>query len=235
MDFKPWIHYMSLLILLPLWATAQNYYHIGLEDGLNERSGSQAFMDQNGLMWLTTASGIHTYDGYKIKLINTRANGAGDRFSNMIEDLDGDIWYYRSTALVEIDLHTHKVTEHFIQEPLRCFFIDYDGTPVIINDKNVFLSYEKGTWTKNNKWNDITINNPDYYKITIQKIGNNAYIINEGPYDKILLDANHKIIRTFGPEHFQVDQSIALSGATIHIDKSGAFWAKLPEYGLTQW
>lgn len=135
MDLKPWILHFIWLCLFPSLVMGQNYRHIGLEDGLNEREGGQALMDRTGLMWLTTNSGLHTFDGYEVKHFKTKINTAGDRLTALVEDKNGNIWYRRNSALIEIDLYTHVITEHFINDDIKTFFFDYDDNP-IVRDKS---------------------------------------------------------------------------------------------------
>lgn len=56
-----------LFFLFPIWASAQTYKYIGIEDGLSNRRISNIQKDTQGYMWLLTSEGIDRYNGKDIK------------------------------------------------------------------------------------------------------------------------------------------------------------------------
>lgn len=59
-----------LFFLFPIWASAQTYKYIGIEDGLSNRRIFNIQKDAEGYMWFLTNEGMDRYNGKDIKHYN---------------------------------------------------------------------------------------------------------------------------------------------------------------------
>lgn len=91
---------LALLLVLPLWGQqavqAQNYKHIGVENGLSNRRVFAIQKAGKGYMWFLTQDGIDRYDGKNIKHYYLRNNGQEENsqwnLTWLYTDTKGCLW-----------------------------------------------------------------------------------------------------------------------------------------------
>ena len=72
------------------------FQHLGVKDGLNNPRIYDIFQDKKGFLWFGAVSGVHRYDGLKIKLLRKDGVEAhqitGAQVKTFLEDRQGRLW-----------------------------------------------------------------------------------------------------------------------------------------------
>ena len=115
-------------------------YRWNQKDGLPDRNLFALLQDRKGLMWMSSKSGLFTFDGFsfrKVDMVNKQLGNA--LIARMAEDKDGNIWLVKfENGLFTIDIF-NPATQRL--SPLHVF-LGKDKPIVIPETVNQFLLYQ---------------------------------------------------------------------------------------------
>ncbi|SHF35997.1 two-component regulator propeller domain-containing protein [Dysgonomonas macrotermitis] len=93
-----------------------DFFHLNSSNGLSNNQVECIFKDSKGFMWFATNSGLNRYDGRNFKIFKHNKHDINstpvDRYSNIQEDANGNLWLYYSG--IDYYIYNYK-TERFIR------------------------------------------------------------------------------------------------------------------------
>ncbi|MEY3369070.1 MAG: hypothetical protein RI973_2225, partial [Bacteroidota bacterium] len=115
-------------------------YRWNHRDGLPDRNLFALLQDRNGLMWMSSKSGLFTFDGFSFRKVDVVNKQLGKAFiTRMAEDKAGNIWLVKfENSLFTIDI-LDPATQRL--SPLHVF-LGKDQPIAIPEDDNQFLLYQ---------------------------------------------------------------------------------------------
>jgi signal transduction histidine kinase/ligand-binding sensor domain-containing protein len=115
----------------------------GLEDGLRQSMVSQVHQDSNGLIWMVTGDGLHSFDGREFRVFTIPYEGVYNSSDNMMRKLveteHGNFVISSSSSLFRFNSSTGKFS--FISREKAVYFALFD---VSIDKKPLVWSLNKG-------------------------------------------------------------------------------------------
>ena len=115
----------------------------GLEDGLRQSMVSQVHQDSNGLIWMVTGDGLHSFDGREFRVFRIPYQGIYNNSDNMMRKLvetePGVFVISSSSSLFRFNSSTGKFS--FISREKAIYFALFD---VLIDKKPLIWTLNKG-------------------------------------------------------------------------------------------
>src|SRR5688572_33215759 len=68
------LHFI-LFVCYPASAQDISFFHLNTTDGLSDNFVTSVARDRSGLLWIATAEGLNSFDGYKVKRSEERRVG----------------------------------------------------------------------------------------------------------------------------------------------------------------
>lgn len=120
-----------------------SFNNITTEDGLSQLSVNSIYIDESGMLWIATRSGLNLYDGNHIYTFKTEKDNPQSISSNFILQVtgnkNGNIYILSTDGISEYNMQT-KVFTKIYNNKAGCIY--YYGNKLYIGSGNTIYTYD---------------------------------------------------------------------------------------------
>ena len=200
------------------------FEHFNSEQGLNQNTITDLFMDSAGMLWIGTQDGLHSYNGVDFQMYLKRSGDPESISDNFITDIiqspDGTLWIGTlNSGLNQLDLKTGKFTRYSNDHGLT----DNQVTHLAVIGETLWIGTRSGLFMmslKTHKISRIGLGNSLEPKITsLANVDDKFVIVGTDKVGTYAIDTN-TINRLDIPSGVQVNriQSSSIFAVWLAID-----------------
>jgi ligand-binding sensor domain-containing protein len=190
------------LALQCLIATAQeiSFFHLNTANGLSDNLVTSALRDKTGILWIGTAEGLNSYDGYTVKKYYNEDHPelTSNNISGLLLDDSNRIWVRNFSNKITLVDEKRKfisvqVMDNGKEAPARMFcktrsrgILVFDGNKIFALQKGKQPVFEKLKWSEDTTLISGYVNASQTSSDTILITGNNRLCIFDAATLKVL-------------------------------------------------
>jgi signal transduction histidine kinase/ligand-binding sensor domain-containing protein/DNA-binding response OmpR family regulator len=225
---------IPLLLSLLLYANAQDFSSLNVNNGLSNNQVNCIFKDSRGFMWFGTMSGLNRYDGFTCRIFRHNAadpNSISDDYVSGIAAAPGNKLYIRTRNK---DVLYDPVTEQFSDAGA---WLKSQGLPVTgitatqQSDSSFWVGYEDGNiYRINEKKNGAATRILHHAGVPVADIAKTAanrlgILYLNGELDVLDINTGHLITHSNAVTRFIDNKPVALR---LFVDAQQDIWIYMP-------